>query len=237
MALSTFIISFLLLLALTLTILWANIEAVMAGSAADADGPLKALQCPPIITAADQATVNLTVQNKQDRSSNFTVYTTISEGFSTFSSQYTERFSLDAGETQTLRWPISGENAVYDQIVIARVHQLRSGTQPSGSSVCGIYFLDTNSLTGQQLLVGTLGLGLLGLVFGSGLWWQSQRPFYGRKKMLTQFFAMLTPLLLLNLLITLLGYWLLSIVLFVAMALVIAAAFDQLTRTESRPVN
>lgn len=229
-----FIAGFLFLFGLSLLLLWANIEAVMFAGRSVADGPLHALQCPTLITAVDNAAVQLEVHNSQDRTNNFSVQADIARGFVTLVNTQDNRFALQPNEKQQMSWPISGTDAVYNHIVLARVEQLRTGNIPSGASSCGIFFVNTTLLSGQQLFTGGIGLSLVAMALGGFFWWRTQRPLHGRRKILAQFFVMLTPFLLLSLFLNVQRYWLFAILAFVIIALIIAAAFEQLTREQHK---
>jgi hypothetical protein len=87
-----------------------------------------------------------------------------------------DRLEIEPGETKSVEVKVSSENAVYNRIILVRMHQFSYGPLPYRNASCGIYVINIPFLTGQQFIIISLVLGLIFSGVGLLLWALSSRP-------------------------------------------------------------
>lgn len=217
-----------LITAVTIAVIgfWPEFEATLFDSSISSDKSLNTLSCPMVITPSDNATVSATFTNPVDKPSQFIVKTHISQKYFTLLREFNQMVELDVAETKKVEWEISVDDAVYEQFVFARVRSLRSSGIPSRERACGILVLDVPGLTGNQIVTLLFSASLFGLIVGSVLWWQQARPLEGRDRKIALWGGLLTLLIMSSSVMSLLGFWAVSIVLLAVVILLGIGIFE-----------
>lgn len=220
--------SFGLIMALGLAIIgfWPELEATLFDSSTSSDQSLTTLRCPMVITPAESAAISATFSNPLDRPTQFLVRTHISQEYSTLLREFNHKVALDVGESEKLEWDVSADDAVYDRLVFARVRSLRSSQIPSRQQSCGILVLDIPGLSGSQFVAVLFAASLFGLVVGSALWLRGVWPLEDRDRELAIGFGMVTLLVVLCTVLSLAGFWALSLGVFVIIILAFIGIFE-----------
>jgi len=205
---------------------WPELEATLFDTSVSADQSLTTLRCPMVITPAETAEISATFTNPLDRPTQFLVRTHISQEYSTLLREFNHKVALDVGESEKLEWDVSAADAAYNRLVFARVRSLRSSQIPSRQQSCGILVLNIPGLSGSQFVAALSVASLVGLVLGSVLWLRTVWPLEGRDRELVIGFGMVTVLVVLCTILSLTGFWALSLGVFVIIILAFIGIFE-----------
>lgn len=195
--------------------IWSDLEASLFNSAMRPSEPLSSLSCPSIISSEEIGVVTANFTNTSDRLINPKIQTFVSDGFVILMQEKVDRLEIEPGETKSVEVEVSSENAVYNRIILVRMHQFSYGPLPYRNASCGIYVINIPFLTGSQFIMTSLIFGSLFSGVGLFLWGLSSRPIVWDK--LTRFHELIA-LILLAIFISLTGLsslWLLGVLLFV----------------------
>ncbi|GAB4153457.1 MAG: hypothetical protein Fur0021_19290 [Candidatus Promineifilaceae bacterium] len=177
-----FVSGVLFALLLAVVSFWPDQEASIFDSSLSAQAPLNTLRCPLVITPNEAAAIRVTLTNPLERPIQLLARARISDGYVTLMRQETRTVPLAPGETQTVSWPITGEDAVYGRFVLARVYVFRQNPLPSRQKSCGVWFLDAPLVTGGQLAAATAAASFLGMAVGGAWWLRLEWPLRGRRR-------------------------------------------------------
>ena len=207
LVIGTFLLAFLGLISI-----WGDIEAFVFNAAIRSERPLSTLRCPAIITPKDKAVVSARILNSSDRELEMLVRTNISDGYVIFLREVPTTFTLQPGESDIVKVPISMEDAAYDRVVLVRMHQISRGSLPYKNASCGVIVFDLPWITGRQFVFAFFGLGTILSALGLGLLSQNQKII--SREQLISFrlligFTILSPILAI---IGLQGWWLLGLI-------------------------
>ncbi len=195
---------------LALTI-WGDLEATLFESWLRTDKPLSTLSCPVMITRDEVGIVSVRVDNTLERDITVLVRTHISDGFITLIHAIDARPTIPAGEVETLSWEIEADDAVWGLFVLNRVYVAASYPVPSRGAMCGVLVAPVTGLTGNQLVVIILTLSFLAMAVGLFLWVRSHHPLVGRSRELTYAMGFLAVALVIGILFSLPGQWILAL--------------------------
>lgn len=206
---------------LTLSV-WGEVEASTFGAAQRSDERLRTLNCPVLITRDEIGVISAVFENPSEKDANPLVRSTITMGFVTLVDQQNQRVSIPAGGSQELTWEVTRENAAYNSLILARFYQLRNFGVPSRQEACGIVVLPISGLTGQQVFIGAFTASIVLMAVGLMLYtpkgvltYDLQNARHQRLRAVIRSFIFLGAYFLVAVLVSLLGNWLLSIILMV----------------------
>jgi hypothetical protein len=209
-----------------LTAIWGDLEASLFDITLRTQEPLPSLRCPVLITGKETALIRASFKNKSEKAIEITVRAHISRGFVTYISENNTRLPIPAGSAEALSWSITTEDAAFNRIVLARIGTLRKPGYPSVGASCGVMVIDTNLLTGQQIIAGTLLLSIVSLVAGAYLWGYKQRSMTPRDREITRMMALFAGIVLFALIAGSVGLWGLGVLIFIVIILLIGSAFE-----------
>lgn len=202
---------------------WGDLEAFLFHVEGDADASLGSLSCPVVITSTESGTVSATFRNPTERPIKPVVRTHISEGFVTLMRRIDDRPSLEPGEKQRLEWTVTADDAAYGYLILARVFVKYPYPLPARTAACGVLVIDLPGWTGSQVTALVVVGSLLCMVGGVGLWVAGNRPLSGRILDATRAMIALAVVVLLGIIGSFLGWWLLSGLLLMIALLLIGA--------------
>jgi hypothetical protein len=156
-----------LLISITLIVLalWPDLEAEYYGFTRLTNVRFGGLRCPVLMAADEQAPITARVTNRTDYKANITVRAV----FSTRGSpdEQRERRSFEPGQTEIFSWPLSAEDAVFnDNFVLARVYMLGAYTMPRSESGCGVYVLNMQGVNGMSVYWALFATAVVSLIAG-----------------------------------------------------------------------
>lgn len=195
--------------------IWADLEASLFNSARRSTEPLPSLNCPSFITSDETGVVAGTFHNPSERIINPKIQTFVSDGFVILMQEKIDRLEIDPGETESVEIEVTAANAVYNRIVLVRMHQFAYRPLPYRNASCGIFVINIPFLTGMQFIYLSLGFGTLLSTAGIILWGLNSRPIVWDRMTNLQWIIAFILLSISISIIGLLGLWLLGIFLLV----------------------
>ncbi len=212
----------LLTTALTTMLTWASLEADFYGFQHYSTGErLSGLSCPRIMTPRETGSISVQANNPSQKvvTPIIRIDTSTSLAPDTFQTQLT----LQPGETQKVQQAVSANNIDLGNFIFAKVYRYPAYPLPSAEAACGIMILDIPILGGSQLYILWLALCLLLTPLGLWRWDASSAADASRHDAMQNAIRALGVVVLLGLLVSVMGLWLVG-VLFLALTLLLAAA-------------
>ena len=218
--------------------IWADLEASLFNSAKRSREPLPSLNCPSIISSDETGVVSASFSNPSDRIINPKIQTFISDGFVILMQEKVDILEIEPGETESIEIKVTAANAVYNRIILVRMHQFAYGPLPYRNASCGIFVINIPFLTGTQFIYLSMALGTLFSGAGIILWGLNSRPIVWDKLTNLKWIIAFVLLSILIAIIGLLSIWLLGVFLFVlwillAIGLVSKAVLDSDKQTKN----
>lgn len=206
--LTLFILSAAIGIALVAISVWEDYESILIETTYMGEKGLTTLSCPILITPRDKAEFSVTIRNQTDHNLTTTIYVMVSNGSLPQLKEDRVTIKLGPDETRRLAWPVNSEDAIHDKLVLVKVYQLRNYLFPSKHDTCGILVLDVPVLSGNQVVYGSLGLSMIGMLAGISLWQRNNRLMTWQQKELNRSMIMMTGTIVVGLGASLLGSWL-----------------------------
>jgi hypothetical protein len=153
-----------------------DFEAMRFGATYRFDNPLRNLACPIIITDKETSRVAVTLTNTSDRQIEFRFRTYISQGSATLITEDNTSLNLDAGETGAIYWTITPDDAAFERLILVKVRRFPRYGFPSSEGACGVLYVKTSLLTGDQVFFSLAAIALICMVGGAILWALVNRP-------------------------------------------------------------
>ncbi len=155
---------------------WAQFEASLFDADMTGNSEL-ALTCPRFISRQETGYARITLYNPTEKDHTRFVRTHISAGYVTLMHEDARLEPIPAGDSRTLEWPFTAEEAVYGgKMVFVRSFVVGRAPLPSAGGVCGVYVVAAPfglSGTAFMWLAIVLSLGSM----GGGLWlWRQAHP-------------------------------------------------------------
>ena len=200
---------------------WGDLEATLFDVTMRGDASLTTLRCPVMMTATESGTVTAAFKNTLERPVEFTIRTHISHGHVMLMREINSKLPLDPGETQTLEWPVTPDDAAYGRLILVNVRLYPKYPLPARTGTCGILVLNLPYLTGNQIFAFTLAVSLLSMAVGAGLWVAGNRPLSGPGLDVTRAMGALAGSVLAGTIAGLLGWWMLGVLIFAITVLLI----------------
>ncbi len=218
---------------LSASIVWGDLEAARFDAAVRFDKPLTTLECPVMVTKS--GTVSASFTNPLDRAVEFRIRTHISQGSATLMREENSRLPLEPGETQSLEWTVTADDAAYGRLILVRVFLFGKYPLSSRDGSCGILVVNVSGFTGNQLFSLILAATLLSMAVGAGLWVVvNPRPLRGREQAVIRSMAALAASVLLVIIVGMFGNWMFSVLVFVITVLLIGTIIGHfVTRTDT----
>jgi hypothetical protein len=160
---------------------WADFEASLFDAGLDGDANLDNLRCPILIGKNETGVIHSTFTNPLERAFTPNVRAHISDGFVTLMREIDTKLNIPPGETQTLKWEITAQDAVWNRFILFRAYQFPFYPDPTRSATCGVLLLNL-PFSGALSTVLIIFISLAGM--GSGIWlyYSSNRPIKDRQR-------------------------------------------------------
>ncbi len=176
-----FLVGLFLAVILTITIFWPDQEASVFDRTPVKLASLSGMRCPIMITPQDDAEVSVTITNTHVRPTTLRIRSRIAEATTSLFREDIQQIDLEPDEAQTLSWPIFMEDAVFDYMVMARIHQFQRTPFPASSGSCGVMALNIPLLAGSQVVLLLFLVAAVFLAVGIVLWLRSDWPLTGKR--------------------------------------------------------
>jgi hypothetical protein len=219
-----FSVGVLLGMALSSIVVWGDFEASLFNVSMSGNASLKTLRCPVMVTATKPGTVAATFTNSLERPVEFMIRAHISQGYVTLMREINSKLPLAAGETGTLEWPVTSDDAAYSgHLILVRVLLYAKYPLPSRHASCGILVVNLPYFTGNQVFASALAASLLSMMAGAGLWVVANQPLRGLGLDVTRAMGALAGCVLTGTIVGLLGWWVLGVLILAIAVLLIGA--------------
>jgi hypothetical protein len=199
---------------------WADIEATFYGFTKMGDEPLN-LKCPMFVTAVEPGQFALTFKNPTDKQMQLTARTDVSGSGGIRTARTT--VTLAPGEKAQLRWPVTSEDVDLGFFILAKVSSYPAYPFPFRESMCGMLFIRTTALSGNQIFVLLVVVSLLSMAAGLVLWQLSNQPLRGQVISATWAMRVLAAIVVVGMFVGFQGWWAVGIITIVLMVLMIVA--------------
>jgi hypothetical protein len=209
---------------------WGDVEASMFDLTLRGERRLGTLSCPVLVTPQDQEQFTAKIHNPIEREIKSAVRVRVSGGHLTLLNQEDVKFRLAPDESRKLAWPVNPDNAAYGKMVLVKVYQFRNNPIPSKHDTCGILVLDIPTVTGKQVVYGSMSLSVIGMAAGIFLWDRNNKPMPKRKRELYRSMSIMAGSLVIGLIACLFGNWLIGSLGLVVAALVIVGTLYQVVK-------
>lgn len=213
--------------------IWGDLEASLFDTLFKAEQPLPSLSCPVLMTLDEDATIEASFTNGDDRVEILRVRARISQGFASLIREEQIEYSLEPGQSETAVYQISADDAAWDRVVLARVNTVRNAPYRRlvGSS-CGVLLVPVRGITGNQILFTMISLSLVLTVLGGYLWQNGRiRPYSPQDHKIWRLMLAFAGLVGAAMLAGLLQQWLLGGALLIILFLLLISATDSFTET------
>lgn len=163
-----FLLGAALIVLLTVLVVWPDFESQVVSTLLPADDDIPTMSCPYLMGRDEVAEISADFTNSSSSPMRLRVDGDISAGSLTITRQDNRIVEVPAGQTETLIWEVTADDAVYDRMVVGRFFSYRNNVLPQGATNCGIMVVNVPFLSGQQLFWMILLSGLA--MTGIGIW-------------------------------------------------------------------
>lgn len=192
---------------------WGDIEANTFDAAIQAEEPLKTLRCPVFIGKDETGYITAKIENTAGREVQPLVRARITQGFATLMREEKNREAIPAGESLTVQWAITANDAAYHEIIMASIYQFSNYSLPSRRGSCGVVVVPVAGLTGQQFYILLYAATAVFSAAGLALYAPNRADEHGLAKKKLRAYIYLSILLMVLPLLNLIGDSLLSVLL------------------------
>jgi hypothetical protein len=210
-----FILGALLGLWLLITSAWGDLEGRLFDSALSSDETLTSLKCPPLITPSEIGMISATFDNDSDFERNVIIQARMTMGHTFLLTEQRDEFMVAPGESLEMEWEVFPNQVAYGRLILVRIYQFRSFSIPSRSGSCGIMLVNLPQLTGNQIFYGGFAISLVLMVLGVGLRKKLSDAQKSQVSRITNGLIFLGVVIIIGILLTLLGSWLISVLMVV----------------------
>ena len=198
---------------------WADLEATFYGFKEMGDERINTIDCPILMTTSDVGAIAATFKNPNDSAIQFMVRADIS-GRGQFRSE-SKMISLEPHKSMKVEWRVTSEDVDLGYFIFAQISNFPAMKIPFRHASCGIVVLKLPQFTGGQVFTFLMIVILFGILGGLVILETYGKPLTGKLQDTTRAMKTLGVLVLLGLLVSLQGLWMLGVLLFAASILAI----------------
>jgi hypothetical protein len=159
-----FVFGFLLSCYLIAGTTWADLESAFFGFTSMASERIGGFACPVFIAPGESSNISLSVTNPTEKKLGATIRADVATSYSLRSER--GRIEIGPGETRTLLWPVSADDAVMGRFVFAKVYMYAAYPLKSAEASCGSMVVDTFGLPGMVYYWLLCAVSVVALVAG-----------------------------------------------------------------------
>ncbi|MCJ7695084.1 MAG: hypothetical protein MUO40_06600 [Anaerolineaceae bacterium] len=191
---------------------WGYPEVTSFDSNLDSDIKITNLNCPILISSKENSEITANFKNLKDIDSSSFIQANISmPDVDEELVRDKQVVTFSPGESQELTWPVSSENKLENNKILARIFvQQTRNSPPARTKHCGIMVWDIGNLRGSQLTTIILLFSVIGMVLGLSLWYIGSSKTMRRTNRILKLMIWIGMVLCLGLIFNILGIWLIS---------------------------
>jgi hypothetical protein len=217
--------------------IWADFEASLFNSARRTTERLTTFNCPSFITNNEVGIISASFTNTSDREIKPRIQTFVTDGFVILMQEQIDTLTIAPGETESVEVKVTADNAVYNRLILARMHQFNYGPLPYRNASCGIFVLGISFMTGTQVISITVITGLILSLSGIALWLVSFKPIVWDRMTTLHEMIVLLVLAFLIMIAGLASLWLFGIFLIVIWLLLVVGIISQKVLSSNKRSN
>jgi hypothetical protein len=141
-----------------------------------------------------------------------------------------QKINIQPGEKQSVEFQVSSANIDLGHFIFLKVFRYPTYPIPLQEATCGIWVYNIPGISGSQLLIAGLVSSVILVVLGIFLWVRASYPIQGRQQNQLNYLVFLALLLAITIIISLLGMWLIGMILLVVNILMIVVVLAFLTQ-------
>jgi hypothetical protein len=186
---------------------WGDFEAYLFDPDNRGNTQLRALSCPVLISPGETGIITAAIHNPTRSTVKPILKANISQGFVTLKMEDKRILTLAPGETISLQWPVTAEEAAWDRFVLFKISSFAYPT-PSQVGSCGVVVTHLFGLPGAAAAALETGLSLALSITGLLLWLFANRPLL-QSRSINMLAVLVTLLIILGigLISSFLGWW------------------------------
>ncbi len=213
---------------------WGDIEASFFNSQLRANEKLPHLKCPAVLMENEVGKISARFDNTTEKPLELDVRAYMTDGFVTIMREYLTELQLEPGETKDVTWEITADQAAYDRLILARVHQMKEYPLPYRNAACGVVVINLPFSNGLLFVIALLVLSVLLCTGGILLWAKHSKPIvWGRLKIFKAMIVLSSAGLALAI-AGLIGLWGLGVILIAVWVLLAAGMLFQFSTTPKK---
>ena len=214
------VIGNLLGIAFSAMMVWADMEANLFKYGVTGDKKLTSFVCPILINGDEESAIKVRLRNNRDKVMTPYIRAYVSEEHITLTRQSAHALTIQPGDSAEIIWKIYPEDAVYDQFVFFRVFLHDDYPHPSRTGICGVWVTNIPGLSGKLIVWISLAIVFLMIIAGNVLLYLQPIPHEQKRREIATGLKYLSGLVLVDLILALLGYWVLGLLLLVVILVV-----------------
>jgi len=207
--------------------IWADLEASVFNSAIRTTERLSTFNCPSIISENEVGIISASFTNTSEREIRPRIQTFVTDSYVILMQEQIDTLIIAPGETTSVEVKVTADNAVYNRLILARMHQFNYGPLPYRNASCGIFILGTSFITGSQFITLIVITGLILSLSGIGLWLLKLKPIVWDRLTTLHEMIVLVVLALLIMIAGLASWWIFGVFLIVIWLLLVVGIISQ----------
>lgn len=208
---------------------WGDIEASVFDMNYRGEERLGSLTCPVFITTKESGKISAKISNPVKNTIKPSVRLHISSSQLAVPREENVKFQLGPNESKTLDWIINPEeDTQFGNMIYVKVYLFSNSTLPSRDATCGILVLDLPIGSGKSILYTGIGLSFVGMLANVGFWHRNNRLMTKRQRELFRAISILTVTIIVAVVASLFGHWLIGTLGIVVAFLLIVATISQM---------
>lgn len=216
---------------------WADFEASLFNSARRTNERLSTFNCPSFIAENEVGIVSASFTNTSDREIKPRIQTFVTDGYVILMQEQIDTLIIAPGETASVEVEVTADNAVYNRLILVRMHQFNYGPLPYRNAACGIFVLGTSFMTGSQFITIAVITGIILSFAGIALWLISFKPIIWDRMTTLHEMIVLVGLALIIMIAGLASLWLFGIFLIVIWLLLVVGIISQKVLSSNKRSN
>jgi hypothetical protein len=195
--------------------IWADMEANLFKYGVTGDKKLTSFYCPILINGDEESSIKVRLKNNRDKVMTPYIRAYVSEEHITLTRQSAHALTIQPGDSAEIIWKIYPEDAVYDQFVFFRIFLHDDYPHPSRAGTCGVWVTNIPGLSGKLFIWTSLATVFLLIIAGNVLLIMNPIPHGKKRREIATGTKYLSGLILIDLILGLLGLWVLGLILLV----------------------
>ena len=205
-----------------------DFEAQQYGFTELTNDSFNTLRCPSYLGINEVGIIRASFSNPLDRPIEPIIRIDISSPTLIDSSR--QKINIQPGEKQSVEFQVSSANVDLGHFIFLKVFRYPTYPIPLQEATCGIWVYNIPGISGGQLLIGGLVSSLILVVLGIFFWVRSSYPIQDRQQNQLNYLVFLAVILAITIFVSLMGWWLVGMVLLVVSILLILVVLAFLTQ-------